>query len=75
MINYSIRQNFYLTPLYLFSVYRVVCVGGDGSISEVAHGLLLKAQMDAGKETDYILTPVRAPVPFGIIPAGESRIY
>ncbi|XP_019409646.1 PREDICTED: ceramide kinase-like protein, partial [Crocodylus porosus] len=52
----------------------VVCVGGDGSISEVAHGLLLKAQIDAGKETDYILTPVRAPVPLGIIPAGSTNV-
>ncbi|XP_030310308.1 ceramide kinase-like protein [Calypte anna] len=52
----------------------VVCVGGDGSVSEVAHGLLLKAQIDAGKDTDYIRAPVRAPVPLGVIPAGTSNI-
>ncbi|KFM00492.1 Ceramide kinase-like, partial [Aptenodytes forsteri] len=53
---------------------RVVCVGGDGSVSEVAHGLLLKAQIDAGKDTDYIPTPVRALVPLGVIPAGTTNI-
>ncbi|NXU58679.1 CERKL protein, partial [Turnix velox] len=52
----------------------VVCVGGDGSVSEVAHGLLLKAQIDAGKDTVYIPKPVRAPVPLGIIPAGTTNI-
>uniref|UniRef100_A0A8C8RB87 DAGKc domain-containing protein n=1 Tax=Pelusios castaneus TaxID=367368 RepID=A0A8C8RB87_9SAUR len=51
----------------------VVCVGGDGSASEVAHGLLLRAQMDAGRDTNYILTPVSATLPLGVIPAGENR--
>uniref|UniRef100_K7F246 Ceramide kinase like n=1 Tax=Pelodiscus sinensis TaxID=13735 RepID=K7F246_PELSI len=53
---------------------RVVCIGGDGSTSEVAHGLLLRAQMDAGRDTDYILSPVRAPLPLGIIPAGSTNV-
>ncbi|NXA48843.1 CERKL protein, partial [Nothocercus julius] len=52
----------------------VVCVGGDGSVSEVAHGLLLKAQIDAGKDTNYILRPARAPLPLGVIPAGTTNI-
>eukprot|EP00069_Balaena_mysticetus_P003394 bmy_04296T0 len=43
----------------------VVCVGGDGSASEVAHALLLSAQKNAGVETDSILTPVRAQLPLG----------
>ncbi|XP_073162163.1 ceramide kinase-like protein isoform X2 [Lepidochelys kempii] len=51
----------------------VVCVGGDGSTSEIAHGLLLRAQMDAGRDTDYILSPVKAPLPLGIIPAGHIQ--
>nr|XP_020862071.1 ceramide kinase-like protein isoform X3 [Phascolarctos cinereus] len=52
----------------------VICVGGDGSASEVAHGLLLRAQMDAGIDTNYILTPVRTPLPLGIIPAGSTNV-
>ncbi|XP_044522409.1 ceramide kinase-like protein [Gracilinanus agilis] len=52
----------------------IICVGGDGSASEVAHGLLLRAQMDAGIDTNYILTPVRTPLPLGIIPAGSTNV-
>ncbi|KAJ7408032.1 Ceramide kinase-like protein [Willisornis vidua] len=52
----------------------VVCVGGDGSVSEVAHGLLLRAQIDAGKDTAYVSNPVRAPIPLGVIPAGTTNI-
>ncbi|NP_001082943.1 ceramide kinase-like protein [Danio rerio] len=52
----------------------VVCVGGDGSVSEVAHGLLLRAQMDAGRDTDSIFTPVQAALPLGVIPAGSTDV-
>ncbi|XP_041578866.1 ceramide kinase-like protein isoform X2 [Vulpes lagopus] len=52
----------------------VVCVGGDGSASEVAHALLLRAQKNAGKETESILTPVRAQLPLGLIPAGSTNV-
>ncbi|XP_031442177.1 ceramide kinase-like protein isoform X2 [Clupea harengus] len=52
----------------------VVCVGGDGTVAEVAHGLLLRAQMDAGRDTDSIFTPVQAALPLGIIPAGSTDI-
>ncbi|XP_043549418.1 ceramide kinase-like protein isoform X3 [Chiloscyllium plagiosum] len=52
----------------------LVCVGGDGTASEVAHGLLLRAQIDAGRDIDSNFTPVRAPLPLGIIPAGSTNI-
>ncbi|MBN3293492.1 CERKL protein, partial [Polypterus senegalus] len=50
----------------------VVCIGGDGFASEVANGLLLRAQMDAGRDADSVFTPVRAALPLGIIPAGGA---
>ncbi|XP_062974666.1 ceramide kinase-like protein [Elgaria multicarinata webbii] len=54
--------------------HGVVCVGGDGTASEVAHGLLLRAQVDAGRDSDDTLVPVRAQLPLGIIPAGSTNI-
>ncbi|KFU88617.1 Ceramide kinase-like, partial [Chaetura pelagica] len=70
----SAVEELILDCLAILFCNRVVCVGGDGSVSEVAHGLLLKAQIDAGKDTDYVRSPVRAPVPLGVIPAGTSNI-
>ncbi|XP_007934147.1 ceramide kinase-like protein [Orycteropus afer afer] len=52
----------------------IVCVGGDGFASEVAHALLLRAQKNAGVETDCLLTPVRAQLPLGVIPAGSTNV-
>ncbi|XP_048339975.1 ceramide kinase-like protein [Sphaerodactylus townsendi] len=58
----------------LKSFNGVVCVGGDGTASEVAHGILLRAQIDAGRDSDDILEPVKAQIPLGIIPAGSTNI-
>nr|XP_056717388.1 ceramide kinase-like protein [Euleptes europaea] len=58
----------------LKSFHGVVCVGGDGTASEVAHGILLRAQIDAGRDSDDILEPVKAQIPLGIIPAGSTNI-
>uniref|UniRef100_A0A8C8UKW8 Ceramide kinase-like n=1 Tax=Peromyscus maniculatus bairdii TaxID=230844 RepID=A0A8C8UKW8_PERMB len=52
----------------------VVCVGGDGSASEAAHALLLRAQKNAGVEMDCLLTPVGAQLPLGLIPAGSTNV-
>ncbi|KAK1788679.1 hypothetical protein P4O66_002498 [Electrophorus voltai] len=62
-----------LTERSLDDYDGVVCVGGDGSVAEVAHGLLLRAQMDAGRDTDSIFMPVQASLPLGVIPAGHRQ--
>lgn len=46
---------------------RVVCVGGDGSVAELCHAMVLRAQLDA----DSPKKPVKPGLPLGIIPAGE----
>ncbi|MEQ2270760.1 hypothetical protein XENORESO_011912 [Xenotaenia resolanae] len=49
---------------------RVVCVGGDGSVAELCHALVLRAQLDANSPEK----PVRAVLPLGIIPAGSTDV-
>ncbi|XP_040057034.2 ceramide kinase-like protein [Gasterosteus aculeatus] len=48
----------------------VVCVGGDGSVAEVCHALVLRAQLDANSPEK----PVKAVLPLGIIPAGSTDV-
>ncbi|XP_056144951.1 ceramide kinase-like protein [Lampris incognitus] len=52
----------------------VVCVGGDGSVAEVAHALVLRAQLDASRQPDSDPNPLRAALPLGIIPAGSTDV-
>uniref|UniRef100_A0A3Q3A7H6 Ceramide kinase-like n=1 Tax=Kryptolebias marmoratus TaxID=37003 RepID=A0A3Q3A7H6_KRYMA len=48
----------------------VVCVGGDGSVAELCHALVLRAQLDANSPEE----PVKAVLPLGIIPAGSTDV-
>ncbi|KAM3837952.1 ceramide kinase-like protein, partial [Diretmus argenteus] len=51
----------------------LVCIGGDGSVAELAHALVLRAQLDANiPESDP--KPVKPVKPLGIIPAGSTDI-
>lgn len=56
-----------MTILYLF--FSVVCVGGDGSVAEICHAMVLRAQLDA----DSPEKPVKPLLPLGIIPAGKTH--
>uniref|UniRef100_A0A8C6T740 DAGKc domain-containing protein n=1 Tax=Neogobius melanostomus TaxID=47308 RepID=A0A8C6T740_9GOBI len=49
----------------------VVLVGGDGSVAELCHALVLRAQLDTSSALDK---PTRATLPLGIIPAGSTDI-
>uniref|UniRef100_A0A3P9D2E4 Ceramide kinase-like n=1 Tax=Maylandia zebra TaxID=106582 RepID=A0A3P9D2E4_9CICH len=59
-----------LTLVFFHLSIRVVCVGGDGSVAELCHALVLRAQLDA----DSPEKPVRATLPLGIIPAGSTDV-
>ncbi|XP_045909628.1 ceramide kinase-like protein isoform X2 [Micropterus dolomieu] len=48
----------------------VVCVGGDGSVAELCHALVFRAQLDA----DSPRKPVKPVLPLGIIPAGSTDV-
>ncbi|XP_068602587.1 ceramide kinase-like protein [Brachionichthys hirsutus] len=48
----------------------VVCVGGDGSVAELCHAVVLRAQLDA----DSPDKPVKSELPLGIIPAGSTDV-
>ncbi|KAI3356094.1 hypothetical protein L3Q82_017362 [Scortum barcoo] len=50
--------------------HRVVCVGGDGSVAELCHALVLRAQLDANSPEK----PVKPALPLGIIPAGSTDV-
>ncbi|XP_034549700.1 ceramide kinase-like protein [Notolabrus celidotus] len=48
----------------------VVCVGGDGSVAELCHAMVVRAQLDAGSPEK----PVKQVLPLGIIPAGSTDV-
>ncbi|XP_075887169.1 ceramide kinase-like protein [Nelusetta ayraudi] len=48
----------------------VVCVGGDGSVAELCHAMVLRAQLDA----DSPVRPVKPVLPLGIVPAGSTDV-
>lgn len=66
IVETTIQILFYLSACLSL---RVVCVGGDGSVAELCHALVFRAQLDAGSPEK----PVAAVLPLGIIPAGERQ--
>ncbi|XP_059153792.1 ceramide kinase-like [Physella acuta] len=56
----------------LHSVDGLVCVGGDGTFSELLNGLLDRVNAEAGVQQIFRHTPVSPSVRIGIIPAGST---
>ena len=48
----------------------MVCVGGDGTVTKVISHMMTKIQKDEGVDMRLNVTPVKSPVPIGIIPTG-----
>ncbi|XP_041367331.1 ceramide kinase-like protein [Gigantopelta aegis] len=51
----------------------IVSVGGDGTANKVADALLKRAQKEYDVELKPGLNPVKAPLPLGIIPQGNTN--
>lgn len=64
-------ENPSLTAIQFSLFSSVVCVGGDGMFSEILHGLIGRAQQEAGIcENDPSVTLQPCSLHIGIIPAG-----
>lgn len=65
-------------PLHFFFItfllYRIVCVGGDGTLSEIANGYLERCYLDDHIDwhnPDTVLPRPRLPI--GVIPTGTME--
>lgn len=61
----------YTVYLLFFVFYSMLVVGGDGTTSQVVTELILKTQIECGKEMRLDRNPIRCEIPLGIIPIGE----
>uniref|UniRef100_G3T7W5 Ceramide kinase n=1 Tax=Loxodonta africana TaxID=9785 RepID=G3T7W5_LOXAF len=70
------RANHAKESLYEMNIDKydgIVCVGGDGTFSEVLHGLIGRTQQNAGVDQNHPRAAlVPSPLRIGIIPAGST---
>uniref|UniRef100_A0A2C9LK89 DAGKc domain-containing protein n=1 Tax=Biomphalaria glabrata TaxID=6526 RepID=A0A2C9LK89_BIOGL len=51
----------------------IVCMGGDGTVNHLVNALLTRAQKEKDIEMKHNITPVKCPIPLGIIPTGKTN--
>ncbi|CAG5134609.1 unnamed protein product [Candidula unifasciata] len=51
----------------------IVCMGGDGTVSQVVNALMNRAQKEKEVEMKHGAQPAPSPLPLGIIPTGKTN--
>ncbi len=51
--------------------FRIVAIGGDGTVGQVLNGLLNKTQQEEDVDLHSGFSPAKGLLPLGIIPTGQ----
>ena len=71
LVNASLHLKWATKTLPLVVPFSLVCVGGDGTFSELLNGLLDRTNSEANIEQTFRHKPISPSIRIGIIPAGK----